>query len=209
MDKKIEIIQGPENLQEQVSSLLEFGRQNNGWSSLLELEEVENTVFQVETSWREVEPLMTEKDTLDNEDIKSAIKIINDSYAELRDLTRGIKDVLQNLKNSKSTEVIKKADAGVALRMLQAQDNLTDFPAETQGDITSLVALMQEFQSLYTKWANSKDSFEKLLEYLEKYNQNTRQGQDKVQSNFPSGRRTLLKGKKIVSGGGYGTNRKK
>ncbi len=170
MQQRVENIGKEDGLKKQIVSLVEFGKQNNGWGGLLELREIENIVFQVGTSWQEIKPLMTEKDVLENQDIKSTIKIINDSYDALKDLVRGIKDILQSLKNSNSAEMIKKADAGVVLRILQTQDGLVNFSTKMQGDITSLIALMQEFQSLYIKWMNSKGSFKKLLNELNKYN---------------------------------------
>lgn len=185
MNKNPEELYKKENLPEQINNLIEFGKQNGGWNNLLELPEIEEMVFQVGTSWQEVEPLMSEKDILENRDVTNSVNIINDSYEELKSLAEGIRSILQDFKNSEDMEMIKKSDARVVLKTLQEQSNLVDFSVETQDDIISLITLMQEFQNLYSKWINSKNSFENLLQFFKKYSQDIKQKQAGIKSNFP------------------------
>ncbi len=208
MQGQIEKIHKKVNISEQIGSLVAFGRKNSGWGNLLELREIEGIVFQVGNTWQEIEPLMTERDTLENQDIKSTIKIINDSYNELKDLGKSIKGILQDLKNSESIKIIKKSDAGLTLTVLQTQNNLTNFPTEIQDDIKSLVALMQEFQSLHTKWINSTSDFKKLLDSLNRYSDtSTEKGSGVLSSRFPKSPGVINKKTTSDNGWGWGKNR--
>ena len=191
MRDQAEVTDKENNLLRQVNSLVEFGKKNGGWGSLLEMKEVENMIFQIDISWQEIMPLMTEKDISKHDDIKNAINIINTSYTDLKDLKQKIEQSINTLRDSKH---VQKKDAGVVLQALQHKGVLEDLFPYTQNDIIDLLALMQEFQSLYLKWTNSKGNFKKLLNSLDEYRNNSMsQRSGGLRSRFPKNSERIIK----------------
>lgn len=186
-----------------VNELLDFGKQNGGWSELLSLQKIENIVFEIDNSWQEINSLITKRDILKSQDIKKTIKFINNNYEELKNLVESIYNILQELKQD---ENIKKPDAGMILKIFQKEDSLNNLPTETRENVLSLLILLMEFKNLHIKWVRAEGDFAKLLDLLSEYRESSlEKGNNFPPSNFP--KNPGLINKDISNDGGWGWNR--
>jgi hypothetical protein len=160
-------IDNKNNQAEQLSALVEYGKNNGGWNDLLSLRSLERDVFLVDSSWQEAQKKGADGSVPGLDVIEKEVGAINDRMNILNELVKDIQDSLQRIQG---VGISEKKDAGVIMRVLLGV-NVSELN-NSQGEIVGkLLGGMEKFRGLYEEWKKyHRQKFEELIEVLKAVN---------------------------------------
>ncbi len=166
LSDQVELI---ENIPQKITEFLEYGINNGGWNTLLDIRVLENDVFILNFSWEETKGIIRRYNNEKSNLLEQEMESINNKLDKLGELSAEIIETLRKeIAEWPELENVKaKRDPGVILRALE-NVNFAQLIQDKKRVLDSLVRLLDEFILGYEEWKIFRENkLEQLNEVLE------------------------------------------
>ncbi len=157
------------NIPQKITGFLEYGRNNGGWNTLLDIGVLENDVFILSPSWEETKVIIRRYNNEKSNLLEQEMESINNSLDKLEELSEKIVETLREeiIKWPEFESIKSKRDPGMLLKAL-GKINPARLTEDKKQILDSLVRLLDEFVLEYEEWKIFKENkLEQLNEVLE------------------------------------------